>query len=814
MSPTAKPKTYCRDLEHLSIALQPYTSEKRWNVWRWEWRENRKGGGKWTKPPYQPHHPTLKAESNNPSTWGTYTDAVAVVNAGGADGIGLMLKGAGLGAIDLDHCVDRTTASGFVTWADQLHSEAAGAYQEVTVSGGGLRIIGKATGPEVQRKFTFDRKTGAGIELYRDTARYITVSGLELGHCPELPPFDAFIDTLLARHSAPADAPTGALIGHGAPTDGIDFNAAPQQDAVDYNDLIQNGVPEGERSEAFQSCVWHLAGQGWTFEEILEELARYPKGIGAKYGKRRLHTEVARSYDKWRSHKRSTATGSVAAAPGSVWPQILVKAGELPRVVNEAETALLGLGREIYQRGGLIVRPVQLQKIKAADDRDTQGWQLIPVTRPDLVETLTCAARFLKYDARVKGFVPTDAPDKIADAYLMRHGKWKLPTLAGIVNTPFIRGDGSVCEQPGYDPASGLLFKPDGQTFPSVPLTPSKADALEALAILERVIETFPFVTTADRSVALSAILTALDRHAMPTAPLHAFTSPTAGTGKSLLVDVVAMIATGQLMPVIAQGRTEEELEKRLGAALLAGDAVISLDNCEHPLQSTFLCQALTQRHLNIRMLGLSKNIKTPITALIFATGNNLSIVGDLVRRTLLCSLNAYCERPELRTFEANVIETVRANRGSLVVAGLTILRTWQSQQGGAVKAVPLGSFEKWSQRIRDALLWLGRADPCETMIVVHSKDPKREALLTVVMQWKANLGLDQAYTIQDIIERAINISDFHSALVAVAGTRSGGSVSNERLGRWLRQMEGKIVNGHMMLQDGSRDGYPLWKLV
>jgi putative DNA primase/helicase len=93
--------------------------------------------------------------------------------------------------------------------------------------------------------------------------------------------------------------------------------------------------------------------------------------------------------------------------------------------------------------------------------------------------------------------------------------------------------------------------------------------------------------------------------------------------------------------PVISQGRTEEELEKRLGAALLAGDTAIALDNCEHPLESSFLCQALTQQKLSIRMLGVSKNVETPVNAAIFATGNNLSIVGDLTRRALICALDA-----------------------------------------------------------------------------------------------------------------------------------------------------------------------------
>jgi hypothetical protein len=64
-------------------------------------------------------------------------------------------------------------------------------------------------------------------------------------------------------------------------------------------------------------------------------------------------------------------------------------------------------------------------------------------------------------------------------------------------------------------------------------------------AALDELIATFPFVTKADRSVALSAMLTTLDRHAMATAPLHAFTSPAADTGKSLLVDIAATLATG-----------------------------------------------------------------------------------------------------------------------------------------------------------------------------------------------------------------------------------------------------------------------------
>ena len=130
--------------------------------------------------------------------------------------------------------------------------------------------------------------------------------------------------------------------------------------------------------------------------------------------------------------------------------------------------------------------------------------------------------------------------------------------------------------------------------------------------------------------MALSLVLTALDRHAMATAPLHAFTSPAAGTGKSLLVDLASLVACGEITPVISQGSNKDETEKRLGAELLSGNPVVSFDNCSSEVDSEMLCQALTQRELRVRELGYSRNVKVPITALFTVNGNNLVIANDL----------------------------------------------------------------------------------------------------------------------------------------------------------------------------------------
>ena len=787
-------------------------------------RVTKAGTEKWTKPPFQPAFPGAAAKSNDPTTWGTYEEALAAVAAGNADGIGVMLLDAELAAADLDHCRDPITGK-LIMWAERLcvEAEALGLYREVTVSGCGLRFIGLShQGAELHRRFPFHQNNGEGLELYRNCARFITISGLQEGQCEAMGEIDAYLDTLLARFTVGNPQRSSTM---------LDLNSAGPQATDYFDDVIANGAPEGERSERFAEVVWHLAGKGMSIEEIVDELAKHPNGIGAKYN-RRLLAEATRCFHKWKSHRLAAVTGIGGAGGGASPPggsggaaglagsagstgfsarsQIRVIPSELPRVVNEAEQALLSLGEEFFERGGMLVRPVRSTIINK--DGMAEGWQLIPVARPYLVEALCRAAQFVRMNAQFKVWKPIDAPDKVASALLSRRGKWKLPVLNGIVQTPFLRVDGSLCETPGYDPVSKLLFKAEG-SFPPIPQQPSRDDALAALALLEGLIDTFPFVGKADRSVALAAMLSTLDRRSMATAPLFAFNSPVAGTGKSKLVDLCSILATGRPMSVIGQGYSEEEFVKCLSAALLAGDLGISIDNCERELKSDFLCQVLTQPKLNIRILGLSNNVETPMNAMLFATGNNLSFSGDVIRRTLMCSMDAGVERPELRAFKTDVANEAREHRGELVQAALTVLRAWHVS-GERIGLQAFGGFEDWSYRVREPLVWLDRTDPCETLIEVRESDPSRGELIAVIEQWKLHLVVEQPYTVQQVIGRALIDQDFLNALLAVAMSHSGGMVNNIRLGKWLKRVKGKVVNGLKLVQSGNRNGYPLWKLM
>jgi putative DNA primase/helicase len=178
-----------------------------------------------------------------------------------------------------------------------------------------------------------------------------------------------------------------------------------------------------------------------------------------------------------------------------------------------------------------------------------------------------------------------------------RDRRWVFPRVSGVITTPTLRADGSLLATPGYDPRSELYLLPSLQ-LPPIPERPTREQAVAALATLKNLFAEFSFQRRGlDCSIALSGLLTALLRGSLPTAPVYLIAADTPGTGKSYLVDVIAMIADGRLCPVITASKNVEETEKRLGSVLLNGVSIVSLDNCTHDLGGELLCQITEQTH-------------------------------------------------------------------------------------------------------------------------------------------------------------------------------------------------------------------------
>ena len=495
---------------------------------------------------------------------------------------------------------------------------------------------------------------------------------------------------------------------------------------------------------------------------------------------------------------------------------IRIRSGELDRIATEAEEALIRSGLPIFQRGSDLVRPVT-REVSAAQGRTTVSAALGALGIPALRDLYCQTARWEKVDRRIKKWVPANPPSEVAAIHLSRSGQWLLPSISGVITTPSLRPDGSILFAPGYDRTTLLYHVSDPSlTLASMPVRPTRQDAHRALEDLNLLIQGFPFVGQADRAVALAALITPVVRGAMAVAPLFAIRASTPGTGKSYLVDLASVVSTGRLCPVISAGSTGEETEKRLGGLLLEGFPVLSIDNINGELGGDLLCQAVERPLVRVRRLGVSDITEIESRATIFATGNGLRVRGDMVRRALLCTLDANVERPELREFRTDPVEMVLSNRGKYVAAALTIVRAFRSSGAPTLKA--LASFEAWSDTVRSAIVWLQCGDPCSTMDIAREEDPELDELRELIVLWTEHLGPD-AHSVGEIADQATRrhqaehgygqgeliLPKLRDVLLRIAGDR--GNINTGRLGRWLGSKAGRIVDGRRIVKGGTKHG-------
>jgi putative DNA primase/helicase len=491
------------------------------------------------------------------------------------------------------------------------------------------------------------------------------------------------------------------------------------------------------------------------------------------------------------------------ASPDDRRPIIRITAGELAGVVDEVEKALLATDSNIYCYGNKLVQIV-LGEIRTTQGKE-KSLRLAYVTPHGLLYQISMAAQFERHNYRAGEWMKVDCPKQIAETYIARPA-WKVPTLLGIVTCPTLRPDCSVLDQPGYDEKTGLFFHPNGAEFPSIPDNPTKAQAEAALTELKAPIEKFQFVNNASRSVALSGFITAVIRRALPAAPMHGADAPVAGSGKSYLGDIASVIATGHRAAVIGD-KDPVELDKKLASCLLGGDAIIMLDNMDTPVGGQFLCQILTQAKVKPRPFGKLEAPEIPCTVMIFCNGNNLIISGDVTRRALVGRIDPQVERPELREFDFDPVEMAIERRPALVCAALTVVRAWLAS-GEKPPKVRLGSFERWSELVREPLMWLGEDDPVAVMDEIRKTDPELQNLRAMMEAWiKAGITTENscqsiiaAAQIRESMSQNLTNPDLHAACIAVARGKPG-EIDPTRLGHWFRRNKDRVA----ALNDGSQ---------
>jgi putative DNA primase/helicase len=468
----------------------------------------------------------------------------------------------------------------------------------------------------------------------------------------------------------------------------------------------------------------------------------------------------------------------------------------------------------IFQRGGELVRAYSLPE--GQDDkhlRRPEGSVLLePLGSTALTDVFNGIAKWRKVmsEDRIR---TADCPPKIAATYLSRTGAWHVPVLTGIISAPLLRGDGTVLSRPGYDALTGLFFV-SNQDWPEIPAHPTVADAKNALRILCEPFSEFPFVSEASRAVHIAAILTAIQRRVIGACPIFGYSAPGQRSGKSLLAESVSIIATGKPAAATAISADREEMRKMITSVLREGLPTINLDNAEHPLASPDLAKAITQPEYQDRALGSNRMLRLLTNVLWTATGNNLAFRKDLSSRALLSRIDPSVERPEERTFKIGRLkEFLIENRTRLVAAALTILRAYHVAGRPRQQVKPWGGFDDWSASIREPLVWLGLADPCETRTVVLADDPEREGSLAAFRALHEKFD-DDEFTTKQLISHCESSRTLRTAIEAVVVGGRHKEIDSRSLGWWLRRNHDRILGGLRLVNPREVSGAARWRVV
>lgn len=506
------------------------------------------------------------------------------------------------------------------------------------------------------------------------------------------------------------------------------------------------------------------------------------------------------------------------------------------RVADQVVESLRG-DSSLYQRGYRLVRIVRDPGTGENGTGRPSGTPVIsPVSTATLREHIADVVEFYTTKATKQGTVRSAAhpPTWVVDAVHAR-GTWEgIRPLAGVVEAPVLRPNGSVLNTPGYDRATGLVFLPNAD-FGTIPDAPTLDDARAAVADLHEVVCDVPFESEIHRSTWIAGVLTYHARYAYDgPSPMFVVDANVRGSGKNLVVDCASMINTGRPMPRMAHRSDDDEVEKQVTAAMLAGTQLLLIDNVRGALGGKTWEAATTATEWQGRRLGQSELVSGPLLLTLWATANNVELSGDMARRVGHIRLQTEEERPEDRPPEKYrhpaLLAWVRQNRPRLVRAALTILRAYAVAGFPKQAGVRWGSFEGWASVVAGALVWCGQPDPCRSREALETAATSDASKLGVLIEtWRHTFG-DTPRKVAEVLrvltdedarvevarrkgeEAEHGFLNLRDAITEICPGRDGRLPSPTALGRKLGHLRGRVVDGRCLDHVLDRTGTARWR--
>jgi hypothetical protein len=223
--------------------------------------------------------------------------------------------------------------------------------------------------------------------------------------------------------------------------------------------------------------------------------------------------------------------------------------------------------------------------------------------------------------------------------------------------------------------------------------------------------------------------------------PMFVFSAPTPGTGKDLLSGGLAYPSLGHKLPTTTYDGEEAERRKTIFALLRDVPSHIAYNNVNRAMESTALKATLTQTVVEGRVLGVSEKLRLPNNAIWSATGNNVEVDAELLRRVLWVRLISDHEQPSQRSNfkHPDLMRWIASYRGELCAAALSIVSAWiaAGKPAPRVAPAPMGSFESFVSVMAGILAHAGIDGFRPVTSVAHEVSQEVRVWRVIVERWR-----------------------------------------------------------------------------
>jgi hypothetical protein len=539
-------------------------------------------------------------------------------------------------------------------------------------------------------------------------------------------------------------------------------------------------------------------------------LKEHSKRLGLSQAELKKHVSNERKAIKARERARAK-------------PKRRKKLGEIDLEVGEQDLAVDAVIQVIREHGVIFVHGGSLARV-------TPRGKVLRVDLQWLADYLSRHVDFYEWQNAKDGGVVrvrADPPLWLCARIMSKVDDADLSTLKGVITAPAMRLDGTILDTPGYDAETQLYLMPGD--WPEIQMYPTRAELEAAWKTLWTPYKQFPYATVNDRSATVAAILTAVMRRVLPTAPGFLFQAPVAGTGKTLLARCIALLCSPSV-GLMSQCREEDEMRKRLLAYALEDTPSILLDNAKGEFKSSALEAFLTSEEFSDRVLGATESATAPTNILFLISGNNLVLRGDLYRRVLTARIDAGVEQAKVhrRTFDVDAKTYCTTHRLELAAAALTLLRGYLASTSDAAQRGNRGlaSFEKWDVFVRQTVIWLGNegfeelTDPTLAIENTQADDVDHQRL-AAFLELTDLVMQGAAWRVAELIER-VNAAPLASEewtalrqLLCEISAKDGGSNINPRiLGGWVKDKLDARCNGLRIIKAGIKWNTTQWQVI